>query len=224
MISTSTCLMVTADSSSASTHADSHGAGQNRPVNSGNCWSVEPVRRLLPVFAPDQVGPLGDQVAERAAVVAERHAAVHAPPGLPLQPVPAELGVHLPPVHDPHVHRPPRRDLAAGGGPTPSGLPWPRSPVQPVRRGHHGLVHVASLPLGLGGRGEDALVVLRHDPAEPACRGVPVGQQPGRDRGDPVSDRCPGASRPRRKSASSGLSGSRSASSVLTSPGSGSSR
>ncbi|MPM13781.1 hypothetical protein SDC9_60140 [bioreactor metagenome] len=39
---------------------------------------VQPVGRGLPVVAPDQVVPLRDDVAERAAVVAERDAAVHA--------------------------------------------------------------------------------------------------------------------------------------------------
>ena len=35
MISTSTCLIVTGSALMPSTHADSHGAGQSRPVNSG---------------------------------------------------------------------------------------------------------------------------------------------------------------------------------------------
>ena len=46
---------------------------------------VQPLGRGPPVAAPDQVVPLRDQVAQRAAVVAERDAAVHAPPGLALQ-------------------------------------------------------------------------------------------------------------------------------------------
>src|SRR5918994_1727969 len=41
---------------------------------------VEPVHRAVPVVAPDQVVPLRDDVAQRAALVAERDAAVHAAP------------------------------------------------------------------------------------------------------------------------------------------------
>ncbi len=46
MIATSICLIVTASPSRiSSTHADSHGAGQSRPVNSGKLlvacsWSI----------------------------------------------------------------------------------------------------------------------------------------------------------------------------------------
>ena len=70
---------------------------------------VQPLGRLPPVLPPDQVVPLRDQVPQRAAGVAERDAAVHAAAGLALQRGGAELGVHLAPVLDPHVHR------AAGG-------------------------------------------------------------------------------------------------------------
>ena len=38
MISTSTCLIVTASELMPSTHADSHGAGHSRPVNSGKLF------------------------------------------------------------------------------------------------------------------------------------------------------------------------------------------
>ena len=43
---------------------------------------VQPLDRVVPVVAVDEVVPVGDQVAERAAVVAERDAAVHAAAGL----------------------------------------------------------------------------------------------------------------------------------------------
>ena len=46
---------------------------------------MELVDRLAPAVAVDEVVPLGDQVAERAAVVAERHAALHAARALLLQ-------------------------------------------------------------------------------------------------------------------------------------------
>ena len=63
----------------ASTQADSHGAGQMRPVNSGKLlvacsWTIASCQ----LVAVDEVVPVGDQVAERAALVAERDAAVHA--------------------------------------------------------------------------------------------------------------------------------------------------
>ena len=77
---------------------------------------VQPVDRVAPVVAVDEVVPVGDQVAERAAVVAERDAAVHAPPGLGLQR--ARRGnvlVDLLPVAQPHRHRPAR---AAARAPT----------------------------------------------------------------------------------------------------------
>ena len=63
---------------------------------------VEYVERSLPLAAIDQVVPLGDQIAQRAALVTEGHGAVHAPgplaPGFLLSPVVVELGVVLHPV------------------------------------------------------------------------------------------------------------------------------
>ncbi len=113
MISTSTCLIVTGSALMPSTQAASHGAGQSRPVNSGKLLvACSRSDGLAPVVPVDQVVPLRDQVAQRAAVVAERDAAVHAPAGLPLQ-----LGlagnrlVDLAPVAEPHVDRAPGRRL-----------------------------------------------------------------------------------------------------------------
>ena len=73
---------------------------------------VQPVDGVAPVVAVDEVVPVGDQVAERAAVVAERDAAVHAAPGLGLRRGRREVLVDLLPVAQPHRHRPPRRQLA----------------------------------------------------------------------------------------------------------------
>ena len=74
---------------------------------------VQPLDRVAPVVAVDEVVPVGDQVAERAAVVAERDAAVHAAPGLrAASVVRRERLVDLLPVAQPHRHRPPRRRLA----------------------------------------------------------------------------------------------------------------
>src|SRR5262249_191497 len=80
--------------------------GEPREVVGG----VQPPGRLRPVLPPDQVVPLGDEVAQRAALVAERDAAVHAPPRLEFQPGGVELGVDLAPVGDAHA------DRAPGGG------------------------------------------------------------------------------------------------------------
>ena len=80
MIAFSICLIVTASPSRiSSTHAASHGAGQSRPVNSGKlfvaCSCAIASRQAVAV---DEVVPVGDEVPERAAVVAEGDAAVHA--------------------------------------------------------------------------------------------------------------------------------------------------
>ena len=83
MIPHSSGLIITGSSLIASTHAASHGAGQIRPVNSGKLLVA--CRRSIasaPLAAAHEVVPLRDQVAERAALVAERDAAVHAAPAL----------------------------------------------------------------------------------------------------------------------------------------------
>ena len=85
MIACSIDLMPTGSSLMLSVHAASHGAGQMRPVNSGKllveCSTVE---RVLPVAAVDQVVEVRNDVVDRAAVVAERNAAVHAARALDL--------------------------------------------------------------------------------------------------------------------------------------------
>ena len=101
MIDTSTCLMVTAGWLMPSTQDASHGAGHSRPVNSGKLL-VACSRSIAssPLSAPDEVVPLRNEVAQRAALVAERDAAVHAAAGLALQDA-LFLGlVDLFPVHD----------------------------------------------------------------------------------------------------------------------------
>ena len=62
---------------------------------------VQPLDGLAPVALPGQVVPLGDQVPQRATVVAERNTAVHATPGLLLQLAGLLLFVDLAPVHQP---------------------------------------------------------------------------------------------------------------------------
>ena len=66
---------------------------------------VQALDRLAPVIAVDEVVPVGDQVAERAAVVAERDAAIHAAAGLLLERVALERLVHLVPIVQAHATR-----------------------------------------------------------------------------------------------------------------------
>jgi hypothetical protein len=56
---------------------------------------VQLVDRLAPAVAVDEVVPVGDQVAERAAVVAERHAALHAARALLAQTLDRQRGEEL---------------------------------------------------------------------------------------------------------------------------------
>src|SRR4051812_23183060 len=72
---------------------------------------VQPIDRLTPVLAIDEVVPVGDQVAERTTVVAERDAAVHASAGLRLDLVEREVVVDLFPIEQAHWHVAPRRHL-----------------------------------------------------------------------------------------------------------------
>ncbi len=116
MIETSTCLMVTAgwlmlSTQRALARRRAEPAGELGEVVGG----VQPLDRLRALAAPHQVVPLRDEVAQRAALVAERDAAVHAPAGLP-----AQLGrilrlVHLAPVHEPQGDRAPLGQLALLG-------------------------------------------------------------------------------------------------------------
>ena len=61
---------------------------------------MQPLDRRPPLVAVDQVVPVGDQVAQRAALMAERDAAVHAPRALGLELVLGERVVDLEEVVD----------------------------------------------------------------------------------------------------------------------------
>ena len=79
MMASSISLIVTGSSLMPSTQEPSHGrgaerAGELREVVGG----VQAVDGLAPLVAVDEVVPVGDEVAERAALVAEGDAAVHA--------------------------------------------------------------------------------------------------------------------------------------------------
>ncbi len=112
-ISTSTCLMVTGSGADAE-HARrlarrrAQAAGELGEVVGG----VQALDGVAPVVAVDEVVPVGDEVAERAAVVAERDAAVHAATGLERELVGRERLVDLLPVAQAHRHRPAGRRLA----------------------------------------------------------------------------------------------------------------
>src|SRR6185436_7314433 len=71
-------FLVDAEHAGRLTRRRAEPAGELREV----VGRVQPLDRAGPVVAPDQVVPLRDQVAQRAAVVAERDAAVHAATGL----------------------------------------------------------------------------------------------------------------------------------------------
>ena len=59
----------------------------------------------MPAFAVDQVVPFRDDVAQRAAAVAERDAAIHAAGALLLKLVVGEIEVDFVPVEDAEFHR-----------------------------------------------------------------------------------------------------------------------
>ena len=75
---------------------------------------VQTLDRGAALAPPHQVVPLRNEVSERAALVAERDAAVHAAPGLTAEHGRVTRLVHLFPVHDAHGNRPARRELALG--------------------------------------------------------------------------------------------------------------
>ncbi len=65
---------------------------------------MQAIDRVSPVLAIDQVVPVRDQVAERAAVVAERDTAIHATSGLDLHLVEREVVVDLLPITESNRH------------------------------------------------------------------------------------------------------------------------
>ena len=74
----SICLIVTAGSLIPSTHAASHGAGQMRPGKFGEIIGrVQLPHRFLPASAIHQIIPVRNQIVDRTAGVAKRHAAIH---------------------------------------------------------------------------------------------------------------------------------------------------
>ncbi len=73
---------------------------------------MQPFGGLLPVVAVDEVVPLRDQVAERAAGLAEGNPAIHAARRLALDQLGRRREIDLVPVPQPLRHRSSRRQLA----------------------------------------------------------------------------------------------------------------
>ncbi len=82
--------------------------GELREVVGG----VQPLDRITPTIRAHQVVPLGNEIAEWTAVVAERDTAVHAPCRLIAQHVVGEVLVDLFPVEEAQRDRPPLRGFA----------------------------------------------------------------------------------------------------------------
>ena len=98
-ISYSIRSIVTGSSLIPSTQAASHGRRAQPPGKFGEVvGGVQALHGVGPVVAVDEVVPLGDEVAQRAAVVAERDAAVHAARALLLGRLLVEGLVDLAPV------------------------------------------------------------------------------------------------------------------------------
>src|SRR5688572_1804398 len=73
---------------------------------------VKAIDRVAPFVAVNQVVPVWDDVAEGAALVTERDAAIHTARGLLFQPLHREVLVDFEPVMDAFRHRPARWRLA----------------------------------------------------------------------------------------------------------------
>ena len=149
---------------------------------------VQALHRIAPMVAVDEVVPVGDEVAEWAAVVAERDAAVHAATGLVFELLAAERLVHLLPVAQPDRDRTPYRRLpiplqepvaspirlASSSALRFSSIGWFAAPggadAHASDRLHHsggGLVGREAVVLRLLHHAEHPLVVPRHDLHEP---------------------------------------------------------
>ncbi len=157
---------------------------------------VEAVDRLPPVVPVDQVVPVGDEVPERAALVAEGDAAVHAPGRLLLELRHRPGQEHLPPVAEPLGDRPVGLlvpcELEEAGD-----LAHVRLAVRPF---HHGPLPGDAFLLGAAHRRQGPLVVPRHDLHETWLHRFPVGQDLLGDRALGVThDGAAGAPAPPRR-------------------------
>ena len=89
---------------------------------------VQPLDRLAPLVAVDEVVPLGDEVAERTPAVAERDTAVHAAAGLALELPELLLLVDLVPVLDADRDGPATGQLALASAQETLGVSHGRPP------------------------------------------------------------------------------------------------
>ena len=101
-------VLVDAEHARALTRRRAQPTSELREVVGG----VQPLDRITPTIRAYQVVPLGNEVAQRTAVVAERDTAVHAPSRLIAQHVVGEVLVDLFPVEQAQRDRPPLRGLA----------------------------------------------------------------------------------------------------------------
>ena len=106
-------LMVTGGSLMPSTQAASQGAGQMRPVNSGKLLvECKHADGVAPAIAIDQIVPIRNDVVQRAAGMAERHAAIHAARALGPNFLLWKILVDLEPIVDALGDRPARGRFA----------------------------------------------------------------------------------------------------------------
>ena len=103
-------LMVTGSLLILRTQASSHGRGTYAAGKFGKIVGpMEAVDRVLPAPAIDQIVPIGNYVAERAALVAEGDSAIHATRALRAKLVLGHLEVILAPILQALLDGPPRR-------------------------------------------------------------------------------------------------------------------
>ena len=97
------CGLVDAQHTRGFTGRRAKPAGPLRKVIGG----MQALRRFLSFIPPGEVIPLGDEVSQRAALVAERHPTIHAASGLALEHCLFLPLINFFPVHDAHRYRAP---------------------------------------------------------------------------------------------------------------------
>ena len=163
--------LVDAEHTGPLTRCRTEPAGELREVVRG----VESIAGLAPVITVDQVVPVGYEVPQGAALVAERYAAVHAPAGLMPEGLFRKRLVDLPPVAQTDRYRTPVRQLPVVLQESPC--------ITHVDflgpGGGHDRLHLvtAGVPRRRC-RLHHPLVVGRHHLGEPLRFDRPVGQQP----------------------------------------------
>src|SRR3984957_6962378 len=176
MISTSICLIVTASWLMPSTHDDSHGAGQSRPVNSG---------KLLVACSRS--------IASRHRSVRTRsfHSGIRLPSGQPLWQNGIPQSMHrdawccsVECGKSSYTSSQSRRRRSTGRRLGVSRWVYFRKPLGSGTGGRHDrFFGIGAGALGLGDRLQHPLVVARHHLGEALLLAGPVGQDPLADRG-----------------------------------------